>query len=505
MLFAKIASEKCHKHSATSRCHKKKVQSEEIGFTRNEREPCDFPVPMRNRIDPQIESSSEIYMPSRKLLCISPSSVDSRICDELADTEWSVFFARDLGVAQRLIEEHQFLAGLLLVREFNELVCTETDDFVHSHPRIAWVGGFKPEALHWPCCRDLILDRLFDHLTMPVTVERLGATLGHAYGHALLRRERDQPEAPPAHAAIVGRSPAVGKLLRQIKRIAQVDAPALICGESGCGKELIAKAIHDASRRAHGPFVVVNCGAIPAALIQSELFGHEKGSFTGAARQTRGLIEAANGGTVFLDEIGDLPLELQTNLLRFLQESTIDRVGSTKSIRVDVRVVAATNVNLEAAVEAGTFRTDLFYRLNVLPLSVPPLRERPEDIELLALHFFEKFGAERSSKLKRFSRRALMALSAYDWPGNVRELINRIRRAMVLAEGKLIVPGDLGLPEPDDTLIRVPLEQARFAAERDAISGTLQVSGKNVTHAARQLGVSRMTLYRLMAKHRIEA
>ena len=445
-------------------------------------------------------------MPARNLLCISPRIADSYICDQLAEPDWNIHVARDLPAAKRLIGEHRFLVGLLLLPEFNGTVCAETDDFLQAHEAISWVGGFSPEALHRPCCRDLILDRLFDHLTMPVDdVARLASTLGHAHGHATLRHQRDAPIAAADLGSIVGRSPAIARLLRQIKRIGQVEAPALIRGESGSGKELIARAIHDASRRASGPFVVVNCGAIPAALIQSELFGHEKGSFTGAGRQTRGLIETANGGTVFLDEIGDLPLDLQTNLLRFLQESTIDRVGSSKSIRVDVRVVAATHVDLEAAVEAGTFRKDLFYRLNVLPLSVPPLRERSEDIEMLAMHYFRKFGSERSSQLKRFSRRAVMAMAAHDWPGNVRELINRIRRAMVLAEGKLILPSDLGLQHLDDATIRVPLDQARLEAERHAISGTLQVSGKNVTHAARQLGVSRMTLYRLMAKHRIEA
>jgi DNA-binding NtrC family response regulator len=251
--------------------------------------------------------------------------------------------------------------------------------------------------------------------------------------------------------------------------------------------------------------VVVNCAAIPATLIQSELFGHEKGAFTGAVRQSLGLIESANGGTLFLDEIGDLPLDMQTNLLRFLQESTIDRVGSMKSIRVDVRVIAATNVNLEAAIETGAFRKDLFYRLNVLPLAVPPLRERQSEIETLAQHFYEKFGHDRSAKLKGFSRSAMMAMAAHPWPGNVRELINCIRRAVVLAEGKLITPADLGLASNNEPPARAPLDEARMKAERVAISQSLHNAGKNVSHAARMLRISRMTLYRLMAKHGIGA
>ncbi|MDE2629158.1 MAG: sigma-54-dependent Fis family transcriptional regulator [Burkholderiales bacterium] len=444
-------------------------------------------------------------MNARRLLCISPRSFDIALCDQLPASEWDVHVARDLNAARRLLGEHSFLVGLLLLSEIDPGRCAEFDDFLHAHDTLEWVGGFKPGALELPACRDLILDRMFDHLTMPVDAQRLAATLGHAYGHATLRLGSGRHETDAGSLAIVGRSPAMARLLRQVGRIAKVDAPALVCGESGSGKELVAQAIHDASRRSNGPFVVVNCGAIPAALIQSELFGHEKGSFTGAGRQTRGLIEAASGGTVFLDEIGDLPLELQTNLLRFLQESTIDRVGSTRSIRVDVRVIAATNVDLETAVSAGAFRKDLFYRLNVLPLWVPPLRERSADIELLAQHFFHKFGSERSRKLKGFSRRALIAMAAHDWPGNVRELINRIRRAMVLAEGKLIQPADLGLEHLDAAPIRVPLDEARMAAERHAISGSLQYAGRNVSHAAKQLGISRMTLYRLMAKHRIDA
>jgi DNA-binding NtrC family response regulator len=346
---------------------------------------------------------------------------------------------------------------------------------------------------------------MFDHVTMPVEAQRLAATLGHAYGRATLRPGIAAAQSGVRTVPIVGQAPTIMRLLRQVQRVAKVDAPALICGESGTGKELVAQAIHSSSKRAAAPFVVVNCGAIPASLIQSELFGHEKGSFTGADRLRRGLVETADHGTLFLDEIGDLPLDMQTNLLRFLQEGTIDRVGGTRPIRVDVRVIAATHVDLEAAVASGAFRKDLYYRLNVLPLSMPPLRERGEDIMLLAQHFFDKFAADRGGRLKGFSRRAMVAMAAHSWPGNVRELINRIRRAMVLAEGKLIVPADLGLEQASEKPIHMALDEARLNAERHAISECLQVAGQNVSHAAKQLRISRMTLYRLMAKHRISA
>lgn len=446
-------------------------------------------------------------MPSRKVLFVHPKGLctDIEIGALLPAADWEVHTAPSLIAASRLIGEQHFLVGFMLTLNPDARFCAEIDDFLRSHPDIEWVGGFEAAALLLPECRDLIFERMFDHLTMPVDAQRLAATLGHAYGRATLRRGPARDGVAADDTPIVGRTPVIQRLMRQVKRIAKVEAPALICGESGSGKELVAQAIHNASQRAKAPFVVVNCGAIPAALIQSELFGHEKGSFTGADRQRRGLIEAANGGTLFLDEIGDLPLDMQTNLLRFLQESTIDRVGSTKAIRVDVRVIAATNVDLEAAVASGAFRKDLYYRLNVLPLSVPSLRERGDDIPLLAQHFFDKFASDRGCRLKGFSRRAVVAMTNHDWPGNVRELINRIRRAIVLAEGKWILPADLGLVQLDDKPSRVPLGEARMNAERNAISETLQSAGKNVSFAAKQLRISRMTLYRLMAKHRISA
>jgi DNA-binding NtrC family response regulator len=329
-------------------------------------------------------------------------------------------------------------------------------------------------------------------------------TLGHAHGHAVLRQGVHAQKSSRCDGSIVGDSAAIKELERRMTRVARVDAPVLVCGESGSGKELAARAIHRQSARAKGPFVPVNCGAMQATLIQSELFGHTKGAFTGADREGRGLIEAAHGGTIFLDEIGDLALDLQINLLRFLQEKTINRVGSTKSIHVDARVIAATHVDLDKAVAAGTFREDLFYRLNVVPLRVPALRERPADVELLAQHFFDRFATERGAQLKGFSRRAVVAMTAHTWPGNVRELINRVRRAMVMTEGRLIGPTDLGLEERDEPRAWDALEEARTRAERGAISVSLQQAGKNVTEAAKQLGVSRMTLYRLMAKHGID-
>ncbi len=315
---------------------------------------------------------------------------------------------------------------------------------------------------------------------------------------------RARAPAPSSHMALTGASEAIVRLRKQIARVAQVSAPVLIWGESGSGKELAAQAIHAQSARAQAPFVPINCGAIPPALIQSELFGHVRGAFTGAGQDKAGLIESAAGGTMFLDEIADLPKDLQSNLLRFLQEKTIYRVGSTRSLAVDVRIIAASHVKLQQAVAEGAFREDLYYRLNVLPLDVPPLRERTGDLELLAQQFFHLYAADKAPRLKGFSSAALRAIRAHPWPGNVRELINRIRRAMVLAEGRLIAAHDLGLVDSASARPgRAALGDSRNGAERAAILASLQRAGGNVTHAARELAVSRMTLYRQMAKHGI--
>ena len=442
-------------------------------------------------------------MVDRQLLCVKMRYSDSEWTHELASAGWKVRMAADLTAAHRLLQENRFLVGLLIPGNVADEAFAELGAFLRAHSSPEWVGAFESGSLASPSCRDLIVDHLFDHHTTPIDLTRIAMTVGHAHGHAALRAASHAADAPRLDESIIGHSPAARELLRQIRRVAKVDVPVLIRGESGSGKELAALAIHRHSGRVKGPFVPVNCGAIQATLIQSELFGHAKGAFTGASTEGKGLIETASGGTIFLDEIGDLTLDLQTNLLRFLQEKTINRVGSTRSIHVDARVIAATHVDLDKAVAAGTFREDLYYRLNVVPLKVPSLSERSSDIGVLAEHFFEQFAKEKGSQLKGFSARAVAALNAHLWPGNVRELINRVRRAMVMSEGRLISPMDLGLEGSDESRVWDALDEARTRAERGAISVSLQQAGKNVTEAAKQLGVSRMTLYRLMAKHGI--
>ncbi|HET8995452.1 MAG TPA: sigma 54-interacting transcriptional regulator, partial [Acetobacteraceae bacterium] len=314
----------------------------------------------------------------------------------------------------------------------------------------------------------------------------------------------------------VGDSPAMRHVSELIRRFTRTDEPVLVTGESGTGKELVARAIHQSSSRRNGPFVAVNCAAIPANLVASELFGSEKGAFTGAVARTKGQIEHAHGGTLFLDEIGDMPIDLQGHLLRFLQEGQIVRVGGRETINVNVRVVSATNVRLREAIAEGRFREDLYYRLNVLMLPLPPLRERPEDIELLARHFLQEAARDFGRQVIDFDPEALAALRASPWPGNVRELMSVVRRAVVIGDGDHVSRTDLmGLedslrpaaaprtaptqPQP----AAPPLLRPGSEEERQALLDALAHTQENVTLTAQELGVSRVTLYRMLRRHAI--
>lgn len=328
--------------------------------------------------------------------------------------------------------------------------------------------------------------------------------------------ERDQAGGRSADEPhMVGASQPMRRVYDTIRKFAHTDAPVLIVGESGTGKELAALAIHERSSYAQGPFVPINCGGLPSTLIVSELFGHEKGSFTGAYQRKVGRIEAAQGGTVFLDEIGDLPLELQPHLLRFLQEKTIDRVGGQKPIPLDVRVIAATNADLTKAMQEGRFREDLFFRLNVLTLRMPALRDRGQDIDVLSKFFVRKFAEEIGRPTPRFDDHAARAMRSHAWPGNVRELVSCVRRAVIVSEGDHIAAEDLGLGEAGESTrcngsagvvaqAVPPLKQALGELEATLVRKALHLKRQNVKRAAEQLGVSRVTLYRLMEKHGIQ-
>lgn len=445
----------------------------------------------------------------RNLLIFQYQPTGANLYEALTDFNWKIHVACNIDEAFNLLIRNKFLAGFFLIEEqcLDKLwptlvrLCERT-------PETNWVIGLSKEALSArpsaaKSCR-FIADYCFDYLVLPVDIERLGFSLGHAYGMGELAQNcRLDITDFPNYGNIIGASPVMRKLYKQIDRVSKAGLSVLIEGETGTGKELIADVIHAHSCRSTKPFIAINCGAFPPELIQGELFGWEKGAFTGAHSRRIGRIEMAHGGTLFLDEIGDLPLSQQVNLLRFLEERTIERIGGTEKISVDVQIISATHVDLLQAMRAGNFREDLYYRLRVLHLKVPPLRDRGADIELLAWFFFQRFSKEARRRPRGFTVEALYLLQQHNWPGNIRELLNRIRHAIIMSDNRLLTPADLGLEKRcKDRAIRT-LEAARAAADREVIISAIQGMHHNLSRAAEALGISRVSLYRLMEKYKI--
>ncbi len=348
----------------------------------------------------------------------------------------------------------------------------------------------------------------YDFYSKPVDIDLLHLLVDRAWSlHALElenRRLHSAASASPLGGIISG-SPAMDKLCRMVEKIAPVDVTTMVLGESGTGKEVIARAIHRLSPRADKRFVAINCAAIPENLLESELFGYEKGAFTGANKLTLGKVEVADGGTLMLDEIGDMPAALQGKLLRFLQERVIERVGGRDEIPVDVRVVCATNRDLQQLMAEGTFREDLFYRISEITLTIPPLRDREGGRIILARHFLDKFAQEMKRSLKGFNEDAVTAIQDYRWPGNVREMENKIKGAVVIAEGPWVTPEDLGILGGSESGMKLNLRQVRDEAEQRALAQALALSAGNISRAAELLGVARPTVYDLMERHGVSA
>ncbi len=346
----------------------------------------------------------------------------------------------------------------------------------------------------------------YDFYQKPIDADILGLIVDRAFQLSSLERENRRlivRSSDSPLSRIVAASAEMNKIFRMVEKVAPTDASVLLLGESGTGKELLARALHDMSPRKDKRFVVINCAAIPENLLESELFGYEKGAFTGANKQTIGKTEYAHGGTLVLDEVGDLPQSLQAKLLRFLQERKIERLGGRMEIPVDVRVICATHQNLEDMIKAGSFREDLFYRISEITLNIPALRERGSDSILLSRFFLERYGSQHGRVLKGFTHQAERAIQAFEWPGNARELENRVKRAAIMAEGSRVNVDDLELSDPEESQIEVPLnlKQVREHAEKLAIQKALALCGQTVAQAADMLGVSRPTLYVLMEKH----
>lgn len=351
----------------------------------------------------------------------------------------------------------------------------------------------------------------YDFYRKPIDISELRVVIGRAFHIRSIEDENRRlqyavEEKTTQFGCVVGQCHQMEQVFDTIRKVATSDVPVFVTGASGTGKELVARAIHAMSLRTGHPFIPINCGAIPENLLESELFGYEKGAFTGAHARVQGKVEYAHGGTLFLDEIGELPLRLQVKLLRFLQEKTIQRVGGREDIMVDTRIVSATNKDIETAIREGGFREDLYYRTAVVTIHLPPLRERGSDIDLLANLFLRRFSEGLNRKIKGFSQAAMAHLRSYAWPGNVRELENRVQRAVIMAESLILEPADLGFDEPTTAALsegmrRMTLKEARDKVERELIASVLREQEGNIVKSSELLGVSRPTLYDLMKKH----
>jgi two-component system, NtrC family, response regulator len=353
----------------------------------------------------------------------------------------------------------------------------------------------------------------YDFYQKPVDIDELGHIVKRAFHLQAIERDNARlasvsPGSVTVLGSLITAAPEMLKVASTIERVAKADVSVMLLGASGTGKELLARGVHETSNRARGPFIAINCAAIPETLLEAELFGFEKGAFTGAIKTTEGKIEQAEGGTLFLDEVGDIPLPLQVKLLRFLQERVVDRIGGRKSIPVDTRIVCATHQNLESMIASGGFREDLFYRLAEIVVRIPSLAERPGDAGLLARHLTTKFATSMNPNVKGLAPDALSAIDRWPWPGNVRELENRIKRAVIMAEGRLITAKDLDLPSEadiDDTADVINLKAVRESADRKAIRRAISRTEGNISNAAKMLGISRPTLYDLLKQYGLQA
>jgi DNA-binding NtrC family response regulator len=455
-------------------------------------------------------------MPQERILIVEDEPDLRQVFVEILTTDgYDISTASDGEMAIQMLSEHNYdlsLIDLYLPKASGFQVLAHLQQMSPATSAIVMTGHASIES-----AVEAMKTGATDYLTKPVAFDQLRIVVKKALDVRRLQQEnrllRYQLKTKYRFENLVGTSPAMQQVFQLIEKVADAESTVLILGESGTGKELVARAIHFNSHRAEKPMIPVNCGAIPESLLESELFGHERGAFTGAARTRIGRFELANGGTIFLDEVGDMSPALQVKLLRVLQEQSFERVGGTKSIQVDVRIIAATNRNLEGAIACGEFREDLYYRLSVIPLNLPPLRERKEDIPLLLQHFMDQFNRMRDRKLQGFSPGALHMLMNYHWPGNVRELENLVDRVVVLKGQGIVEPEDLPdkmrtiwTPSPSAAMVGIPDEGFCLAIavrefERELISRALQKADGVKNRAAQLLGIKRTTLIEKLKRH----
>jgi len=439
---------------------------------------------------------------ARDLLVFGPVAHQAELLELVGSYGWKPHPVPNAQRAEDLLQVRECRVGLILITVGGQSGIKEAREVLVALKHVKWIA-ILPHSIDEQDSTLLSLAALIhDFHRHPIDPVGLSFTLDHAYRMARLEEQWRRRRLAPVHG-LLGNSAPMRQLFRETSAAAGSDAPVLVVGETGTGKERVARSIHGGSARAKGPFVALNCAAVPANLMHSELFGHERGAFTHAFARRTGRLEAADGGTLLLDEVGELRLESQAVLLRFLEDGIVTPVGGSSARRVDVRIVAATNRDLDEAVRNGNFRRDLYHRLAVLVLRIPPLRDRGDDMVMLAEHFMAQ-EAQAGSRLG-FTPEALTALRAYHWPGNVRELRSRIARAAIKAEDGLVTPRDLDLADAPDgpPVPLVTLRQARDSAEKDVLERTYRTNGGNIARTARQLGVSRMTLYRLLEKHTI--
>lgn len=464
----------------------------------------------------------------RTLIIVSKDDLKDDAVKELNDNRWSIVYAKDLQTARTRVAQEDVLVGLVMFPEQCDIRHeTYLQQQVVALPQVKWIAAMTEEQLARRAIKQFIAEYLYDFHVFPLCFERLTTVLGRAYGMARLERDlaAKRDVKAPNRFGLIGESAVMRSLYRVLQRAAESDVPVLITGPTGSGKELVARAVHDHSARAEGPYIPINCAALPPSLLQSELFGHEKGAFTSANASRSGYIQSAVGGTLFLDEIGDMPMESQATLLRFLEDKIVTPIGSVRGKHVDVRVVASTNVDLPRAIADKTFRADLYYRLAFLTIQTPELNKRDDDIALLANHFLNEVTVDVGMRNLKFAEDALTAMQRYPWPGNVRELRSAVFQAALGCEGVIIHAEDFAehlkassggngaapcekqhepaSAQPNNQVIET-LKNAREQSEKHNLEYALKRNACNVTRTAQDLGVSRMTLYRLMTKHGVE-